>query len=133
MIYSLGYAACRFYETKLDTSQTLTSEQTLATLKEQSENYLEKAIAQETVMDQILVHMILASNPTKTWSEILPELKALNLSSTEEEIIAENIKSPQPLETLLNQLNRDFAFPLLAQCYRIAQLNNEISFSEQKS
>ena len=132
MIYSLGYAACRFYETKLDASKTLTSEQTLATLKEQSENYLEKAIAQETVMDQILVHMILASNPTKNWSEILPELKALNLSSTEEEIIAENIKSPQPLETLLNQLNRDFAFPLLAQCYRIAQLNNEISFSEQK-
>ncbi|MDF5715129.1 MAG: hypothetical protein PUP93_14900 [Rhizonema sp. NSF051] len=131
MIYSLGYAACRFYETKLDASKKLTNEDTLATLKEQSENYLEKAIAQEAVMDQILVHMILASNPTKTWSEILPELKALNLSSAEEEIIAENIKSPQPLETLLNQLNRDFAFPLLAQCYRIAQLNGEISFSEQ--
>ena len=132
MIYSLGYAACRFYETKLDASKTLMNEQTLATLKEQSENYLEKAIAQEAVMDQILVHMILASNPTKTWSQILPELKALNLSSTALETIAENIKSPQPLDTLLSQLNHDFAFPLLAQCYRIAQINGEISFSEQK-
>jgi uncharacterized protein (DUF697 family) len=131
MIYSLGYAACRFYETKLDASKTLTSEQTLTALKEQSENYLEKAIAQEAVMDQILVYMILASNPTKTWSEILPELKALNLSSTSLQRISENIQSPQPLETLLSQLNRDFAFPLLAQCYRIAQINGEISSSEQ--
>ncbi|MEO0935109.1 MAG: hypothetical protein AAFY21_15600, partial [Cyanobacteria bacterium J06641_2] len=55
MIFSLGYAACRFYETKLDTSESLNSEQTIAKLQEQSENYLEKAIAQEAVMDQILV------------------------------------------------------------------------------
>jgi uncharacterized protein (DUF697 family) len=132
MIYSLGYAACRFYEAKLDESTSLTSPQTLATLKQQSENYLEKAIAQEAVMDQILVHMILASHPEKTWEEILPELQALNLSSTSLDAIAQNIKSPQPLNTLISQLNRDFAIPLLAQCYKIAQLDSKITPVEQQ-
>lgn len=131
MIYSLGYAACRFYEAKLDASKSLTSDETLTELKQQSESYLEKAIAQEAVMDQILVHIILASQPEKKWEEILPELQALNLSSTSLEAISQNIKSPQPLNTLLNQLNRDFAVPLVAQCYRIARLNGEITPTEQ--
>jgi uncharacterized protein (DUF697 family) len=43
MIYSLGYAACRFYEAKLDESTSLASPQTLATLKAESEKYLESA------------------------------------------------------------------------------------------
>lgn len=132
MIYSLGYAACRFYEAKLDESTSLTSEETLAELKKQSENYLEKAIAQEAVMDQILVHMILASHPDKTWEEILPQLQALNLSPNSLQALAQNIKSPQPLDTLLNQLNRDFAVPLLAQCYRIAQMNNKTTLEEAR-
>ena len=121
MIYSLGYAACRFYEAKLDTSKSLTSSETLAQLKQESENYLQDAISQEAVMDEILVHMILASYPDRTWEEILLNLQALNLSPQSLEAIAQNIKSPQPLELLLNKLNRDFAIPLLAQCRRIAQ------------
>jgi uncharacterized protein (DUF697 family) len=132
MIYSLGYAACRFYEAKLDESTSLNSPETLANLKAESEKYLEKAIAQEAVMDQILVHMILASHPEKTWQEILPELQALNLSSNSLDAIAQNIKSPQPLDTLLNQLNRDFAIPLLAQCYKIAQHDRQTTPVEQK-
>ncbi|AVH70132.1 EcsC family protein [Nostoc sp. 'Lobaria pulmonaria (5183) cyanobiont'] len=132
MIYSLGYAACRFYETKLDESTSLASPQTLATLKAESEKYLESAIAQQALMDQILVHMILASHPEKTWQEILPELKALNLTPTSLDAIAQNIKSPKPIDVLLNQLNRDFAIPLLAQCYKIAQLDNLITAPEQK-
>ncbi|KAF3888632.1 MULTISPECIES: EcsC family protein [Nostocales] len=131
MIYSLGYAACRFYETKIDISKSLSSEETLAELKQESENYLEKAIAQEAVMDQILVHMILASYPEKNWEEILPELQALHLSPNSLETIAQNIKSPQSLDTLTNQLNRDFAIPVLAQCYRIARSQNEITSTEQ--
>lgn len=132
MIFSLGYAACRFYETKLDASESLNSEETIAKLQEQSENYLEKAIVQEAVMDQILVHMILASHPEKTWSEIKPELEQLDLSSKSLEAIEQNIKSPQPLDRLLNQLNRDFAAPLLAQCYRIAKLDKTTTTVEEK-
>ncbi len=132
MIYSLGYAACRFYEAKLDESKSLTSEETLAELKQQSDRYLETAIAQQAIMDQILVHMILARHPDKTWEENLPELEAVNLSPASLEAIGKNIKSPQPLEQLLNQLNRDFAIPLLVQGYRIAKLDGEIKPGEQK-
>ncbi|MEH2369108.1 MAG: EcsC family protein [Nostoc sp.] len=132
MIYSLGYAACRFYETKLDESTSLASPQTLATLKAESEKYLESAIAQEAVMDQILVHMILASHPDKTLEEILPELQAVKLSPTSLDAIAQNIKSPKSLDILLNQLNRDFAIPLLVQCEKIAQLDNKTTPFEQE-
>ncbi len=132
MIYSLGYAACRFYEAKLDESTSLTSPQTLATLKAESEKYLSSAIAQEAIMDQILVHMILASHPEKTWKEILPELQALKLSPTSLDVIAQNIKSPKSLDILLNQLNRDFAMPLLAQCDKIAQLDHHTTPVEQE-
>ncbi|MBD2522812.1 EcsC family protein [Nostoc sp. FACHB-133] len=132
MIYSLGYAACRFYEAKLDESTSLASPQTLATLKAESEKYLESAIAQEAVMDQILVHMILASHPDKTLEEILPELQALKLSPTSLDAIAQNIKSPKSLDILLNQLNRDFAIPLLVQCKKIAQLDNKTTPLEQE-
>ncbi|MEH2361437.1 EcsC family protein [Nostoc sp.] len=132
MIYSLGYAACRFYEVKLDESTSLTSPQTLATLKAESEKYLESAIAQQAIMDQILVHMILASHPEKTWEEILPELQAVNLSPNSLDAIAQNIKSPKSLDILLNQLNRDFAIPLLTQCYKIAQLDNQTTPVEQE-
>ncbi|MBW4668274.1 MAG: EcsC family protein [Cyanomargarita calcarea GSE-NOS-MK-12-04C] len=132
MIYSLGYAACRFYEAKLDASKSVTSSETLAQLKQESENYLQDAIAQEAVMDQILVHMILASYPDKTWEEILPQLQALNLSPQSLEAIAKNIKSPLPLDRLLNKLSHDFAIPLLAQCRRIAQFNAKNILEQEK-
>jgi uncharacterized protein (DUF697 family) len=132
MIYSLGYAACRYYTAKGDASTSLNSKETLAKLKTQSENYLKTAIAQEAVMDQILVHMILAAHPEKTWEEILPELQAANLSPTSLAAIAQNIKSPQPLDSLLNQLNRDFAIPLLVQCKKIAGLDSQTTPFEQR-
>ena len=121
MLYSLGYAACRFYEAKQKSPDAVSDKETLDTLKQQSDKYLETAIAQQAVMDNILVHMIRASHPEKTWEQIMPQLKALNLSPYSLKAIAADIKSPQPLDTLLNQLNNDFAIPLLAQCYRIAQ------------
>lgn len=121
MLYSLGYAACRFYEAKLKSPNAETSKETLQTLKQQSDKYLETAIAQQVVMDRILVNMLRASYPEKQAAEILPQLEALNLSPNSLKAITADIKSPQPLDTLLNQLNNDFAIPLLAQCYRIAQ------------
>lgn len=77
MLYAVGEGACRFYEAKLN---PLTSGATLAASQAESEKYLEVAIAQELVMDQILVHVVLAGNPGKTWEQILPLLQTLNLS-----------------------------------------------------
>ncbi len=129
MLYALGEGACRFYEAKLN---GLTSEATLAACEAESEKYLEVAIAQEVVMDQILVHVVLAGNPGKTWEQILPLLQTLNLSPASLERIAANIKSPPSLESLLNQINRDFAIPLLAQCDKIAQLDGVTTKEEEQ-
>ena len=129
MIYSLGYATCRFYEAK---SNPLTSQTTLAASQVESDKYLETAIAQEVVMDRILVHVVLAGNPGKTWEQILPELQTLNLSPASLEAIAANINSLTPLETLVNQINNDFAVPLLAQCQKITQLDGVITPEEAK-
>lgn len=125
MLYSLGYAACRFYAAKQAAAQPEPSVETLEALKQESDRYLEVAIAQQTVMDQILVHMVLASYPQRTWETVLPELKRLQLSEASLEAIEAHVKSPQPLGALLNQLNQDFAIPLLAQCYRIARSTGE--------
>jgi uncharacterized protein (DUF697 family) len=118
MLYTVGYAACRFYEAKLD-SQAMP--ETLAASKEASDDYLKDAIAQQILMDQILVHVIIAGNPEKSREDILPELEVLNISPASLAVIKRNIQSPPPLDQLLSQLSRDFAIPLLAQCERVVQ------------
>ena len=129
MIYALGYGACRFYEAK---NSPLTIEATLVDVEVESQKYLEGAIAQEVVMDQILVHIVLAGNPGKTWSDIQPELQAANLAPASLEAISDNINSPPSLESLLAKINKDFAVPLLAQCQKIAQLDGVVTPEEAK-
>ncbi|MUG94359.1 hypothetical protein F7734_19045 [Scytonema sp. UIC 10036] len=127
MIYALGYAACRFYEAKIN---PLTSQATLAASQAESSLYLTTAIEQEVVMDRILIHVILAGNPGKTREQILSELQSLNLRPDSFAAIASNIQSPEPLESLLDRINSDFAVPLLAQCHKIAQMDGVITPEE---
>lgn len=127
MLYTVGYAACRFYEAKLDSQAT---EATLVASKEASEEYLKTAIAQQMIMDQILVHVICAGNPGKSWEDIVSELQVLNISPASLAVIQTNLKSPPSLEQLLTQLNRDFAIPLLAQCERVVQIDGVITPEE---
>ncbi|NJO42055.1 MAG: hypothetical protein HC769_20325 [Cyanobacteria bacterium CRU_2_1] len=130
MMYAMGYAACHFYETKLQKSTAALTPETLDALEVESEKYLNVATVQQAVMDQILVHMITASYPEKSWEAILPNLAALQLNPVSLEAIATSIKSPRSLDELLDQLNYDFAVPLLAQCYRISKLDNESTAAE---
>jgi uncharacterized protein (DUF697 family) len=132
MLYALGYAAREFYEAKLREATEEPTTETLQAIQQDSEKYLDEAIAQQAVMDQILAHMIVATYPDKNWEDILPDLQALQLDSHSLEAIAANIQSPQPLEALLDQLTPDFAVPLLAQCRRIAESNGEVSESEKR-
>ncbi|HEY9750408.1 MAG TPA: hypothetical protein V6C63_17120, partial [Allocoleopsis sp.] len=126
-LYAVGYAACRFYEAKLNPAS---SEAKAAASPAESEEYLRQAVAQQTVMDQILAHLVLAGNPGKTWQQILPELQTLNLSPTSLEAIAEHIQAPTPLKTLLNQLQPDFAVPLIALSQKIAELDGVTTSAE---
>jgi len=127
LLYALGYAACRFYEAK---SSPIMMEATLETLQEESQHYLEAAITQETIMDQILVHMILAGNPDKTWEDLLPELEPMNLSPASLEAISQNIHNPTPLEELLPKITPDFALPLMMQCQKMAELDGIVTPEE---
>ncbi|MBD2037867.1 hypothetical protein H6F76_23215 [Leptolyngbya sp. FACHB-321] len=130
MLYALGYAACRFYEAKLTPLSPPTA---LKASQVESEKYLRGAIVQQVIMDQILVHVILAGNPGKTWEGILPELQTFGFSSASLEAIAANAKSPPTLEKLLNQINYDFAIPLLAQCQKIARQDGVITPEEARA
>lgn len=132
MLYSLGYAARQFYEAKAKATTPQPTEDTLKSIQQESEKYLTVAMAQQAVLDQIVVHMILASYPEKSWEDILPELRTLQIEEASLSVIAEHLKSPQPLGALLQQLNCDFAVPLLAQCRRIAEQHEEISTAEQE-
>ncbi|NDJ24999.1 hypothetical protein GS682_25800 [Nostoc sp. B(2019)] len=129
MIYALGHAACQFYQAK---QSPLTLEATLVNAQVESEKYIEAAISQEKIMDQILVYIVLAGNPDKSWKDILPELQAANLSPASIDAIAANIKSLPSLKTLLEQINSDFAVSLLAQCQRIANLDGVVTPAEAK-
>lgn len=128
MLYALGYAACRFYEGKVGfASEPVTAD----AIQRESDAYLQRAVAQQQIMDRVLVHMILASYPETSRSDILPELQQLHFSPQSLDTVAANLQSPQPLDSLLDRLDPDLATPLLARCYKIAQLDGEISPQEQ--
>jgi uncharacterized protein (DUF697 family) len=129
MLYALGYAACQFYEAKLN---PLTAQTALQASKEEAEECLQDAIAQEVIMDQILVYVFLAGKPGKTWQQILLDLQSLNLSPASVEAITANLKSPPSLEILLDQISSDFAIPLVAQCQKIVQLDGVVTSEEEK-
>jgi uncharacterized protein (DUF697 family) len=129
MLYALGYAACQFYETKLNPA---VSQSALQNSQAESEKFLKGAIAQQVIMDQILVYVVLANHPGKTWEQILPELQTLNFSPVSLEAISVNAKSPPVLESLLSQVNSDFAVPLLAQCQKIVQQDGVVTPEEAR-
>ncbi len=129
MIYGLGYTACRFYQTKFK----IVSDQIISkSWQKNGDNYWQLALTQSRLMDQILVHMVVASypHPDKSWSDILPTLKAVSPSSAK--IVATHLENPQPLDELLEQLSPEFAPLLLRRCYYIAQSDGVVSHEEQK-
>lgn len=132
MLYALGYAACRFYEAKLDPSVVETSTETLQDIHNQSKHYLDVAISQQVIMDQILAHMLLASYPEKSWEDILPNLQSIGLHPNSLKAISAHLKAPQPLGALLDQMNQDFAILTFSRCYAIAQLDGTISPEEAR-
>jgi len=120
ILYALGYAACQFYESNLYHDQ---KETTLETIQLESQKYLENALTQETIIDQILVHLILARNPHQTWEKILPQLQNIHLSVHSLELMSKTINNPPPLNDLLEQLNPDFAIALLAKYQQMVHLS----------
>jgi HJR/Mrr/RecB family endonuclease/uncharacterized protein (DUF697 family) len=136
MIYALGYGACRFYEAHLNSSEIETKLEDLQeVLQAESEEYLARAIAQETVMDWILVYVVYSSKKFTRWEDFLPELKAANLNSrslAEIESVKNQSQLPPKLDVLLEQLELDFAEPLLKRCTETIEADGEINEREGK-
>ncbi|MBD1909292.1 MULTISPECIES: hypothetical protein [unclassified Leptolyngbya] len=128
-LYTVGHVACQFYEARAED----TAPKTLVDAAQQERDaYLQEAIAQQIAMDQILAHMVRASAPNLTWQETLPELQRLNFSPVSLKVITDNHSHPTPLETLLVEINQDFAVPLLAQCRQIAEADGIVTEEESK-
>jgi uncharacterized protein (DUF697 family) len=132
MLYSLGYAAGRFYEAKQKAASLQPTDANLQQIHQDTEEFIDRAIVQQDIIHKVLVHMILASYPEKQWDDILPELQALQLDPDALVSMADEIKSPQPLESLIDRLDCDFSVSLLAQCRYLAQRDGVISPEEQK-
>lgn len=129
MLYALGYAACRFYEAKLDPeAQPLTAE----TFRQDNETYLENLGLQKTLMERILVCQIRASYPDRTPEELIAELRDSQLSAQSIAAISDDLEHAQTLPELLEQLHADFAPPLLIQCYHVAISDGIITPEERQ-
>ena len=129
MLYTLGRASCAFYEAKLN---PVNFEEKLAAIQKDSEEILKSAVPQEEIIDQILVHVILAGNQNRSKENVLTDLRAANLRPESIEAIAEYMDSPFPLEILLTNIKPEFALPLLVQCQKFAMLDGVVTPEEAK-
>ncbi len=132
VLYAVGRAASSFYEAQLQDGNTQPASEAILQIRQDSEQYLQRAIAQQAILDQFLAHMIVASFPDKTWADILPELKALILEPNSLQTIETNLKAPLPLSELVENLDCDFAVPLYSQCQHLAQRNQTVSEEQQQ-
>ncbi|WP_199246458.1 DUF697 domain-containing protein [[Phormidium] sp. ETS-05] len=120
MTYALGHAACRFYEAQ---DGQMWGQKNLAAAQEESEKYLAGVLNQEAIAAEILVRLILAAHPHKSREEVAAELASLNFTAASVAAISAHTDSPPPLDTLMQQLDEDFALPVLVNCLKIAQIH----------
>lgn len=123
MLYVLGQTACRFYQNKVSDTQ-------IVSLQKATDTDWQVALKQSKVIDRILVHMVQVSYPDEDWTEILPKVKEISPSSIA--TIATNLKQPQDLSALLQELIPEFAPLTLNRCYDIAISNGNITSEEQQ-
>ncbi|MBL1209422.1 EcsC family protein [Geminocystis sp. GBBB08] len=122
MTYAIGYSACRFYENLILNGNNT---QNLIASALESDLFLEGAISQEKIMDQILFFFILAENSHKNWTEIESQLNILNFSSESISNLKEVNISETNLDNLLDKIDPNFILPLYSQCEKILETNGE--------
>ncbi len=124
LIYSLGYTACRYYEAR----QEMAGES--SNFLQTTEDYLQQAVARQAVMDQLLAHVVIASNPRLSWPELSPQLQRFALTTATAEGLA-SLEDLEPVDRLLDRLDPRDVRPLLARCEKIVQYENTISITPE--
>ncbi|NET47589.1 MAG: hypothetical protein F6K09_02455 [Merismopedia sp. SIO2A8] len=128
-LYTVGHAACQFYEMQPKAQQSLPA---IEAAQEEQKHYLQQAIAQQVIMDQIFAHVVRAGHPDKTWAELGPILEDLHFNPASIHLISRHLEDPTPIETLLSQVNPEFAIPLVAQCQKLAQADGITTPKEEE-
>lgn len=134
VLYTVGYAACQYYETKRKLGSAPTAVD-LQSIRANSTAYWQTTLEQQAVIDQILTHMYLASQPNKSWAEVVAGLQQSTVAADDSGLsanIAQHLEQQVPLNQLLDQLQPEFALPVLSRCYNMAKAHGrEVTTEEQ--
>lgn len=123
-LYTIGHMACSFYERK-----TGIASQDEAEVQENALDCFDSVFEQALLMDQILVHVFMAGDVSRTWKNTVPVLHTLNLSESSIEKIS-TLPKLTPLESLIEDIDVYFAQSLLSQCQTIAQEDGVLTAQE---
>lgn len=129
MIYALGNVACSFYEKKLYLEA---SPKKMEEVRLENALYLVASAQQQAIADQILMHVVLAGNPTMSKAQMLAALRQLKFSSASLETIENNLDLQKSLDELLPQLDGDFASYVSTKSQEIARADGVITDGEVK-
>ena len=127
MIYALGNVACSFYEKRLDLQASAAG---LEAVKTENALYLAAATDQQVIADQVLMHVLRASNLSASREQIITALRELNFSPASVEVIENNLDSPTPLRELLPLLDAEFGDYVSGRARQIAEAGGVITDEE---
>jgi WD40 repeat protein/uncharacterized protein (DUF697 family) len=128
MTYAVGFAAYNYYSAiQAGKSQ----EQALEESQQATELVLEEASIQESALDGILAHMILAGQPELSLEDIERNLEQLPLEATSRTNISRHLKSLRDFDALLTELQPEYGLVALAQAERLARSDAKITDREQ--
>jgi WD40 repeat protein/uncharacterized protein (DUF697 family) len=127
--YSVGFAAFQYYNAILSGK---TQEQALEESQQASEQVFEEASVQESALDGILAHMILAGHPELSIEDIEQNLAQLPLEEASRTSISKHLKSLRDFDTLLMELQPEYGLVALAQAERLARSDAQVNPQEQK-
>lgn len=129
MTYAVGWAAHNYYSAiRSGKSQ----EQALETSQQATKQVLDEASSQESALDGILAHMILAGHPDLSLEDLERNLEQLPLETSSRSNISQHLKSLRDFDTLLAELQPEYGLVALAQAERLARSDAQITPQEQE-
>ena len=129
MTYAVGFAAYSYYNAIVSGK---TQEQALEESQQATEEVLEEASVQESALDGILAHMVIAGQPQLSLEDIERNLAQLPLEEASRTSISKHLKSLRDFDTLLTELQPEYGLVALAQAERLARLDAKVNPQEQK-
>jgi WD40 repeat protein/uncharacterized protein (DUF697 family) len=128
MTYAVGLSAHHYYSA---IHAGKSQEQALEEGQKATEMVLEEATVQESALDGILAHMILAGQPELNIDDVERNLEQLPLEATSRTNISKHLKSLRDFNTLLTELQPEYGLVALAQAERLARSDAKITDQEQ--